>query len=388
METTALLNDEYLSERTKRALSMPIISKDHSDKLKRMERAMVKTYSSNSKSAETKSFKEEVLSSVDDTMKNFGKAFKDSFINGFIEESTKNGTITREDAEKYANDLCKGDILESLLAGDSSKFEAALTNILESEYGEFIDTDPAEMESPSENKNSELLLEKKSVSNDEVMHKIKSATRFARANGSPEDVNKTLTSKTAKQILNDKTNKTKKQQSSKPKEASQVKAAYDVKAFDASRFVNPSNTTAGPGTPGGPVLEYNAPAHHEHVGLPHETCGLTDAQISDYIRTHFTLITNVYAYSLYDLANSKLLRSKMKEYGSNDRPNNPHFTQITMEECTHDPELLARFDTAFTMKCKNNRFVIVVLFNQNPIVDACGCRTYDMHILKHELQHK
>lgn len=379
MELSLSLNDDkYLSERTKKALSTPIISKDHSDKLKRMERAMVKCHSS-SKSAKTNSFEEEVLSSVDDTVKNFGKAFKDSFINRFIEEFTKNGAVTKEDAEKYANDLCKGDILESLLAGDSSKFEAALTNILESEYREVIDIDPAEMESPSENKNSELLLEKESTGNDEVIHEI---------NGSPEDANKALTSKTAKQILNCKTNNTKKQQSSKPKETSQVKAAYDVNRFNAAKFVAQPNTVAGPNIPGGPVVEYNAPRNHNHVGLPHETCGLTDAQIIEYVNTHYSLIENMSAYALYDLAKSKLLRDKMQEYAAKDRANNPHFTQIFMTECTHDPELLARYNAAFTLKCKNSKFVIVVLLNTNPVINKCGCKEYDMSILKHELQNK
>lgn len=126
---------------------------------------------------------------------------------------------------------------------------------------------------------------------------------------------------------------------------------------------------------------------HQHHKLPHEECGLTDEQIVEEVNKHFKILPGytVTAYPLYDLLNNPLLRQRMKQYGSKQRPNNPFLTQIDLSTIAlpeEDKEAFAKYTMGFTIPCKDKNSVIVVYYNPIPIIDKCGCATYPINIIK------
>lgn len=142
---------------------------------------------------------------------------------------------------------------------------------------------------------------------------------------------------------------------------------------------------AEPVVNGAPV--HDASKEHHHHKLPHEECGLTDAQIIEEVNKHFKILPGytVTAYPLYDLLNNPLLRQRMKQYGSKQRPNNPFLTQIditTIALPEEDKAAFAKYTMAFTIPCKDKNSVIVVYYNPIPVIDKCGCATYPINIIK------
>ena len=121
------------------------------------------------------------------------------------------------------------------------------------------------------------------------------------------------------------------------------------------------------------------------VVFPHQM-GLTQQQIADEVNKHFKLIPKdkrdytITADALYDLINDKRLSQKMKELGSKQRPNNPYLTQVNITDYIDIPKLLQSYQLCFTTPCKDNRKIIVILFNPNPVPDNNGVLHYPLHI--------
>lgn len=182
-------------------------------------------------------------------------------------------------------------------------------------------------------------------------------------------------------------------------------AAHTMGGFNVNNFEkNPTPPTSGPATrpippsvrqaqavAAEPVVN-GAPVHdaskeHHHHKLPHEECGLTDEQIVEEVNKHFKILPGytVTAYPLYDLLNNPLLRQRMKQYGSKQRPNNPFLTQIDLSTIAlpeEDKEAFAKYTMAFTIPCKDKNSTIVVYYNPIPVIDKCGCATYPINIVK------
>ena len=138
----------------------------------------------------------------------------------------------------------------------------------------------------------------------------------------------------------------------------------------------------------GTIPTNNGHAHHHR--LPHEECGLTDDQIVKEVCKHVKLLPgyNAPAYALYDLIKSPELKQKMKQYGSKQRPNDPFLTQIELDAISlpdEDKDAYTKYSMAFTTPCKDKNHIIVVYYNPVPIIDACGCQTYNINILKSKL---
>lgn len=119
--------------------------------------------------------------------------------------------------------------------------------------------------------------------------------------------------------------------------------------------------------------------------FPHQICGLTDEQITDVVSKHFKVLETLPVYPLYDLLNNKYLAHKMKEFNCKHRPNNPYLIQVNMNEYIDVPELLDKYKLCFTMPCHDKGYIIVVLFNTNPVPNKDGLLQYPLHVLKAKL---
>lgn len=158
----------------------------------------------------------------------------------------------------------------------------------------------------------------------------------------------------------------------------QTLAAHAMEGFNISNFIKdkPDNKMQ-------PVSTVN---NHQHKTVfPHETCGLTDEQITNEVKSHFELTEYLPAYALYDLVKNKLLSKKMNELGSKQKPNNLLLTQVDIKDYIDIPDLLNKFNVCFTTPCKDKSYIIVVLFNTTPVPDTCGCINYPIHIFKAKL---
>jgi len=181
---------------------------------------------------------------------------------------------------------------------------------------------------------------------------------------------------------------------SKKTEVPQQQAAYSIaNGFNIGNFIR-QNTPNAQVVPGmstvQQVINNSSQPVQQHVHkLPHETCGLTDQQMIEEVDKHFKLIQGLPTYPLFDLLNNPLLKKKMKELDCKQRANNPFLTQVNINEYIDVPELLAKYNLAFTMPCNDKKFVIMVLYGNIPVVDPnCGCVSYPLHIFKAKLTGK
>lgn len=169
----------------------------------------------------------------------------------------------------------------------------------------------------------------------------------------------------------------------------QAAAAHTMSAFNINNFVKKSQPQqtqpqAATGVPA-PTVQQTQPKQQLYQ-LPHETCGLTDQQIVEEVGKHFSLFQQgIPSYALYDLLHNSLLPKKMKEFGSKQRPNNPYLTQVILDEYTDNPETLQKYNLAFTIPCKDKRYVIVIFYNAIPVADQRGCLMYPLNIFKAKL---
>ncbi len=99
---------------------------------------------------------------------------------------------------------------------------------------------------------------------------------------------------------------------------------------------------------------------------------LTTEKKIEEIKKHMQLIEGAHngtdaiqLYGLLGLLSSPLLRTKMTEYGSVDRPNNPKLIEVPVDKYITDQDK-GKFDMAFELKLKDKKKTMVVLFSSIP----------------------
>lgn len=76
-------------------------------------------------------------------------------------------------------------------------------------------------------------------------------------------------------------------------------------------------------------------------------------------------IDQIQVISLLGLINSPLLRTKMNEYGSVDRPNNPKLFEIPLDTHIREDQK-GKYDMAFEVRLKEKKKSMIILFNSVP----------------------
>ena len=114
---------------------------------------------------------------------------------------------------------------------------------------------------------------------------------------------------------------------------------------------------------------------------------LSTEQKVEEVKKHITFIEGAHLgtdtiqiWGLLGLINSPLLRTKMTEYGSVDRPNNPKLYEVPVAKYGADA---GKYDMAFELRLKDKKTNMVVLFGSVPVYNtATKSWNHDMSIFK------
>ena len=122
--------------------------------------------------------------------------------------------------------------------------------------------------------------------------------------------------------------------------------------------------------------------------FPHEICGLTEEQFLAEVGAHFKVTQELGSYPLYDLLHNRVLENKLAEFNSKQKLKDVLLTQEDINKYIKDPKLLQKYTVCFTTPCKDDRHIILVLFN--PIIHngENGSRYYPLEIKRFKLNNK